>query len=485
MVTRKLRFTFLSVGAGLSVLFLSVLVLAQESRPNLSILSYVKARDDLSLAVRRAWAREVKMRFGGSALSAESVRTPEIGVAKAILASAMFMEIDAKKGVLAAWEGWRGALGYVPPPIAVHYQVLALKGQRPKGRPIDLAFDFPKFYSEEIAPDLVAYWEEALKDGRIGPHALRETQEALQKTRVRMRPLLVDKLRLLARLAKEEQLAQNTARKRDIARDRQELEHELARAFSKVPKSPAVADARRSPFARLRTQLKDMQLPLSDEDRWLDPRSGQPPPTLSPPDRWARPQKPSSLTPPPDRPRTPRKRTSPSQPPADAQKPSPEKPAPQLQVPPQVTLGPPRLPPSSPFWAEPAKLVGVYRSQLTSVVDPWIGTPYKWGRSHRGQGTDCSGFTRSVFSEAFRLTLPRVSRDQYRVGQRVAYQQLKPGDLVFFDFKDRGRVNHVGVYVGDGRFAHAGVSRGVVYARLGAKWFRKSYRGARRILAYP
>src|SRR5262249_38208021 len=159
------------------------------------------------------------------------------------------------------WEGYRGALGYVPPPIATHYQILTLQGRQPRGRPIDLAFKFPDYYNEEIAPDLVAYWEEALEKGRIPDDALHETKEALDETRIRMRPLLLDKLRLLARLQRELDVARGS-RRAEIEKDVKDVEGELRRSFSKVPRRPEVLDPRKRAYDRLRIQVEDMGLTL-------------------------------------------------------------------------------------------------------------------------------------------------------------------------------------------------------------------------------
>ncbi|MCK6550470.1 NlpC/P60 family protein [Myxococcota bacterium] len=131
------------------------------------------------------------------------------------------------------------------------------------------------------------------------------------------------------------------------------------------------------------------------------------------------------------------------------------------------------------------ELVNAYRRRLESTVEPWLGTPYSWGGTSKGTGTDCSGFTKGVYTEAFAIELPRVSRDQYRTGSPVAFELLRPGDLVFFDTADAGKITHVGVFAGDGKFAHASSGRGVIYEKLGEKYYKRAYRGARRLLAYP
>ncbi|MEE2658333.1 MAG: C40 family peptidase [Candidatus Latescibacterota bacterium] len=121
--------------------------------------------------------------------------------------------------------------------------------------------------------------------------------------------------------------------------------------------------------------------------------------------------------------------------------------------------------------------------RLLKVVKGYLEVPYLWGGTTRA-GMDCSGLTRAVYREAYGLELPRTSKQMYALGRPVSRSSgLKPGDLVFFRISDSGPgVSHVGIYVGDDRFAHASSSRGGVIDELSQTYFTQRYVGARRIL---
>lgn len=115
---------------------------------------------------------------------------------------------------------------------------------------------------------------------------------------------------------------------------------------------------------------------------------------------------------------------------------------------------------------------------LVSNAFTWLGTRYVWGGTSR-KGIDCSGLTRELYAK-LGIKLPHSARLQAKMGQKVAGNALKPGDLVFFNTK-RGPNTHVGVYVGDGKFLHAAnPRRGVRIDSLQSAYYGKRLAGARR-----
>ena len=120
--------------------------------------------------------------------------------------------------------------------------------------------------------------------------------------------------------------------------------------------------------------------------------------------------------------------------------------------------------------------------RLARVVDGYLGIPYMWGGTTRA-GMDCSAFTRAIFRETYGVELPRTSKQMYSVGRAIPQgQDLKPGDLVFFKNTYSGPgVSHVGIYLGEGRFAHASSSKGGTITQLNNPYFQPRYVGARRV----
>jgi hypothetical protein len=95
-------------------------------------------------------------------------------------------------------------------------------------------------------------------------------------------------------------------------------------------------------------------------------------------------------------------------------------------------------------------------------------------------GFDCSGFTHYVYSKTYGLELPYDAPSQFRSGDKVAREDLKVGDLVFFGV--RNRITHVGIYMGEGRFIHSpSPGKHVRVDELASAYWAKRYTGARRM----
>jgi cell wall-associated NlpC family hydrolase len=121
---------------------------------------------------------------------------------------------------------------------------------------------------------------------------------------------------------------------------------------------------------------------------------------------------------------------------------------------------------------------------IENKAKSFLGVPYVWGATGPSK-FDCSGFTQWVYRDAG-INIPRVSKDQARVGQFIKYDKLQRGDMVFFDTKKKrtGRVSHVGIYLGDNNFIHASsAGKSVVIYNFNEKeFYKKRFLWGRRVL---
>lgn len=130
-----------------------------------------------------------------------------------------------------------------------------------------------------------------------------------------------------------------------------------------------------------------------------------------------------------------------------------------------------------------SQIMGVASSATTNTklyqfVYEWLGTPYRLGGDSK-RGIDCSKFSLAVYENVFNTTIGYNSRNQYSNVTPIRKNDLQPGDLVFFKIRSRS-ITHVGVYLGDDKFAHASSSKGVMVSNLNeAYWKRYYYNGGR------
>ena len=567
-------------GVGLAVLTLSMTAEVYAS-PDKSLKEFIEKEVDLGARARGQWKKAVMQSFGGEALEPESPSRPEIGVAKTILANAIHMKARPKEGVKAAWEGYRGVMGYVPPPVAIQYQMKKLSGHTPKGTMEQMSFFFERFYDDEIAAEFVSYWEKKLADGTATDAERADVERTLAKTRVLMRPLLTEKLRALTRLTALRMTAEDSNRAA-IDADIKEIEQELNKAFKKVAQSAMITDASQPPFARLKQHLSDLGQTLTEDDKTFEPRRFQKEMRRkeSKSDRErsraaakkaleraralaaerekakeaeqlalqqekkaeearkraqaklqeqkkraeqaaiARREAQEALKRARDKKRKEqiqkaklrKQRAEARAKEIERLRRVAEKERQQAAKAQQSALrkkeqaaklreAKEREERSAKKEARKAlrrtvsareKAAGIVsfpkeklRPSLMRQFLSWKGTPYEWGGETKKRGTDCSGFTQGVTYETFTARLPRTSRLQAVHGVPVAKKDLRPGDLVFFALgRNPKKVTHVGIYLGNDRFAHASSSRGVIDdPLLSSRYFKKRYLRARRFLS--
>lgn len=120
------------------------------------------------------------------------------------------------------------------------------------------------------------------------------------------------------------------------------------------------------------------------------------------------------------------------------------------------------------------------KEKMLMEIIKYLGTPYKYGGNTK-DGMDCSAFTQIIFKDVFNLPLERSARLQYTQGSVIDKgEELKVGDLVFFNTRKRVKPGHVGIYIGDNLFAHASTKKGVTITALDYDYYARTYMGARR-----
>ncbi len=120
--------------------------------------------------------------------------------------------------------------------------------------------------------------------------------------------------------------------------------------------------------------------------------------------------------------------------------------------------------------------------EIIETAKEFLGVKYVWA-ANGPDAFDCSGFTKYVF-EKHGITLPRYSGYQAHIGTKVAYNELEKGDLVFFGTDKKGKVNHVGIYLGDHKFIHAssGGKKVMITSFIQKKFYRNRFLHGQRIV---
>jgi cell wall-associated NlpC family hydrolase len=121
------------------------------------------------------------------------------------------------------------------------------------------------------------------------------------------------------------------------------------------------------------------------------------------------------------------------------------------------------------------------QEKVLMEIIKYLNTPYKYGGNSK-DGIDCSAFTQTIFNNTLNISLLRSAREQFTMGEIVeSREDLKFGDLVFFNTRRRVRPGHVGIYIGDNLFAHASSHHGVIVSSLDMDYYGQRFMGARRI----
>jgi lipoprotein Spr len=116
---------------------------------------------------------------------------------------------------------------------------------------------------------------------------------------------------------------------------------------------------------------------------------------------------------------------------------------------------------------------------LYRFIDEWYGTPYRYGGNGKN-GIDCSGFSTKLYAGVYDMPIQRTAQQQFNASKRVKRKKLREGDLVFFNEGGK-RITHVGVYLTNAYFVHAGTGNGVIISNLNEAYWQRHFAGGGRL----
>ncbi|NIY46670.1 NlpC/P60 family protein [Cedecea colo] len=134
-----------------------------------------------------------------------------------------------------------------------------------------------------------------------------------------------------------------------------------------------------------------------------------------------------------------------------------------------------------------AHKIRVQKAQTTAMnkLMGQIGKPYRWGGTSPRTGFDCSGLVYYAYKDLVKFRIPRTANEMYhlRDAASVGRGELENGDLVFFRTRGRGAADHVGVYIGNGKFIQSPRSgRDIQITSLSEDYWQRHYVGAKRVM---
>ena len=118
--------------------------------------------------------------------------------------------------------------------------------------------------------------------------------------------------------------------------------------------------------------------------------------------------------------------------------------------------------------------------KIVNLAKAQIGKPYRWGAAGPSS-FDCSGFTTYIYKNGAGISLPRTSVSQSKTGTKISRNNLKTGDLVFFNTSGKG-VSHVGMYIGDSKFIHSSSSKGIRIDSLNSTYYKSRFISGSRVI---